>query len=61
MENDFKIVVIAKNVAYGDIEELVDHIESLGPDFDAHKGDFTVQVSRGNADAGRWFSYDPDE
>jgi hypothetical protein len=53
---DFKITIIVKDVAKGDVEPLVDEIEQRGDDFDARRGDFVVETSQ--FIDGSWFPVD---
>jgi hypothetical protein len=55
---DFKIEITVKDVADGDVIDLVEAIaENYGEDFDAARGDFAIRVSK--AEGSNWFPYEP--
>lgn len=44
--SDYKITIELKDVAKGDVQGLVEHLElEVGPDFDIARGDFVVSCS----------------
>lgn len=57
---DYKVTINVKDVAKGDIKDLVDAIlEAHGESFDAANGEFVVTASERHGDG--WFAVDLDE
>jgi hypothetical protein len=52
---DFKIEVLVKDVARGDLETITDALDELGPDFDASRGDFQVRILERRDERSPWF------
>lgn len=58
---DFKIEVLIKDVARGDLDLILDFLLDQGPDFDADKGNFIIGLSVRDHAEGSWFPADAED